>query len=169
MREPKKRIAVIMLISVYALLMFSEITVNTVLCYKENGQFDLEMVVLDFICACPESPDNHQHHAENDDSHPHDHQYADHDHDHDHETDRLPRMQKTCRHCFDIPFDGSWLERVNPTSTAVDLSAKTVLFQPHLPTMNGIQGTEDGFLQLKPLTKFLVPPPALTGTTVLRC
>jgi hypothetical protein len=90
MARNRKTLSGILLIIVYALLVFQEVAVNQVLCYKENGRADLELAIFDLACECREA--HAFHHNSND--------------------------GPTCGDdsclsstCFDLPLNNSWLER----------------------------------------------------------
>ncbi len=93
MLNNKKPLTATLLMLVYALLMFQEIAVNQVLCYKKNGAVNLELAVLNLKCNCFEI------------------------HDHPVSPSASPNpgkcFQVSCQYstCVDQPFNSSWLER----------------------------------------------------------
>lgn len=85
---------------VYALLMFQEIAVNQVLCYKKDGTVNLELAVLSLKCICVESHD----HADSPSASPNPGKCS----------------QSLCQYnnCIDQPLNTSWLERdITPNSS----------------------------------------------------
>ena len=97
MIKNKKTLTAILLMLVYAVLMFQEIAVNQVLCYKINGTVNLELAVLNFKCNCFEI----------------------HDHPSSNSSDPSQCSQLSCQfnRCMDQPLNTSWLERdINPTN-----------------------------------------------------
>jgi hypothetical protein len=100
MIKNKKLLTATLLMLGYALLMFQEIAVNQVLCYKKNGTVNLELAVLSLKCICVESHDHPGSPSES--------------------QDPGKCVQSLCQYnnCIDQPVNTSWLERdITPNSS----------------------------------------------------
>jgi len=108
MIKNKKLLTAALLMLVYALLMFQEIAVNQVLCYKKDGTVNLELAVLSLKCICVES------------------------HDHPGSPSASPNpgkcSQSLCQYsnCIDQPLNTSWLDRdITPNSSGSRFNHQT--------------------------------------------
>ena len=148
-KKKKKFLLAALLIFVHLLLIFQEVAVNQVLCYKTDGSVNLELAFFDFQCPCSKdpccTPDHH-------DALP---------------PDTLPQLCPELNTCFDQPVKTNWLERYItaqnqniPAAKQCDLDLKTN------PYLNDAFGS---FFKLLPLTKFLDNDPANLNTVILRC
>jgi hypothetical protein len=91
MKKNKKNPVSILLLSIYALFMCQEIMINQVLCFKDNGDADIELAIFGFQCECKkEDP----------------HTYIDHP-----RTSALLQLCGKCFDCFDLLLDNTWLKR----------------------------------------------------------
>jgi len=52
MKKNKKIPVSILLLSIYALFMCQEIMINQVLCFKDNGDADVELAIFGLQCEC---------------------------------------------------------------------------------------------------------------------
>jgi hypothetical protein len=152
MIKNKKTLTAILLMLVYALLLFQEIAVNQVLCYKKDGAVNLELAVLSFKCNCIEIH-NHPltpHHIPN--------------------PDQCSQLDCQLDNCTDQPINTCWLVR--------DLNSRpsgSRFYKQNNPndqincqsfeTLNRFSTA--GFL-IK-LTKFLSKLSPQEGNTILRC
>jgi len=108
MIKNKKLLTAALLMLVYALLMFQEIAVNQVLCYKKDGTVNLELAVLSLKCICVESHDHPGSPSES--------------------QDPGKCAQSFCQYsnCIDQPFNTSWLERdITPNSSGSRFNHQT--------------------------------------------
>ena len=101
MKKNKKIPVSILLLSIYALFMCQEIIVNQVLCFKDNGDADIELAIFGFQCECTKE-----------DSHTH----LDHP-----ETNTPLQLCAKCFDCIDLPLDNNWMKR-NITNTNVKIN-----------------------------------------------
>jgi hypothetical protein len=83
------------LVAVHSLLLFQDVTLNRVLCFKQDGAIDLEFACFDFRCICQDERSNCLHARESTD-----------------QKRRPYRLLPDCRHCLDVPVDGAYLERI---------------------------------------------------------
>jgi len=91
MQKNKKIPVSFLLLSIYALFMCQEIIVNQVLCFKDNGDADIELAIFGFQCECNNgNPHNHLDHPE---------------------TNISLQLCAKCFDCFDLPLDNTWKKR----------------------------------------------------------
>jgi hypothetical protein len=144
MIKNKKSQVIFLLISVYALLMLQEIVLTQVVCYKQNGQANLEMATFGLKCNCIQG-------------HP------------DHASSNSCFECKTDS-CVDQPLDNSWLERItNPTISKTDLVKQFNITIQNLNRSGEIQNQVLESLLLISITK---APPIISNqndNAVLRC
>lgn len=84
----KKHILIVLLLFIYSILIAQETLFNQVLCYKNNGSFDLELAFCGFKCEC------------------------EHNHSKHHKTKNGNQLFSENECCFDVPIGNSLLERV---------------------------------------------------------
>ncbi len=148
----KKLIISLILFCVHALLLFQEISLNLVLCYKTNGTVNLETATLDFQCPCkPEEV------------------CCDHDHDYEEEaiTGVTTQICAQADECFDTPFTDSWKVRnFSPNDNDAPPPA-AVAFHP-VPREPLTGWFKSSFLSFRQ-SKFLYNGPPGSAGTILRC
>lgn len=153
MIKNKKPLTAILLMLVYALLMFQEIAVDQVLCYKENGDVHLELAVFSLKCNCFEI---HNHPITPQDSH---------------KTNDCSKLSCQFVNCIDQPFNTSWLERdITPNPSGSLFKYKN---NPNGHIIN-IKATEALTRRSSPdflikLPKFLSNSYLQEKNTILRC
>ncbi|HLP58038.1 MAG TPA: hypothetical protein VK186_04375 [Candidatus Deferrimicrobium sp.] len=155
MIKNKKPLTAALLMLVYALLMFQEIAVNQVLCYKKNGAVNLELAVLSLNCDCFEIHDHPGSSSET--------------------TSPGKCFQLSCeyKNCVDQPFNSSWLVRnLNPNRPGTRFIQFSQRNEPNLQ----INVQSKGYLNrlsmpdfLIKLTKFLPNSSFQENNTLLRC
>jgi hypothetical protein len=149
MRKKRKKILVALLMMVHALLLFHEITVNRVLCYKPDGSVELEMAMFDYQCPCKDSLCCEEDH---------------------HNPAPKPQMKTVCDlpdTCYDQPLNAGWLERnINPTKEETRLVR---LFEIEIEISNYSDDTFGCFFESLPLRKFLNGIPPEYCNIALRC
>lgn len=155
MIKDKKPLTAALLMLIYALLMFQEIVLNQVLCYKKNGAVNLELAVLSLNCDCIEIHDHPGSPSE--------------------PTPPGKCFQYSCeyKNCVDQPFNSSWLVRdLNPDRPGTRFTNLTQRNEPNLQI--NIQSAEylnrfsmPGFL-IK-LAKSLPNSSFQESNTILRC
>lgn len=152
MTKNKKPLTAILLMLVYALLMFQEIAVNQVLCHKKNGAVNLELAVLSFKCNCFEihnHPTTPQHSPN---------------------PDQCSQFFCQLDNCIDQPVNTSWLVRdlnsrpsgcrfYNRNNSNDQICCKTFEAKSRF--------SAPGFLIR--LTKFLSNTSSQENNTILRC
>jgi hypothetical protein len=150
MQKKRKKFLVALLMVVHALLLFHEVTVNRVLCYKPDGSVELEMAMFDYECLCKDS------------------QCC--DEGHHHNPAPPPQTQTICEGpdgCYDQPFNGSWLERnINPTKEETQLFK---LFDINIEVNLYSDDAFGCFFESLPLRKFLNGIPPEYSNIALRC
>jgi hypothetical protein len=127
--------------------MCQEIIVNQVLCFKDNGEADIELAIFGFQCEC-----------KNENSHTH----------LDHPETKTPRqLCAKCFDCIDLPLDNPWMKR-NITKINVGIN---FVKQCDLDNQIYLQ-LDDPFKRLPesvPKSKFLYKSLSLVDSVVLRC
>ena len=147
MKKNKKIPVLILLLSIYALFMCQEIMVNQVLCFKDNGDADIELAIFGFQCECKnEDPHTHLDHPETKNS--------------------LQSCAK-CFDCFDLPLDNFWMKR-NITNTNLEIN-----FVKQCDLDNQIYLQLDNPFRLLPgsvpKSKFLYNSLSPVDSVILRC
>lgn len=145
MSKNKKLLTAILLVFVYALLLCQEIVVNQVLCWKENGEADLELAIMGIDCHCKKA----------------------HLHGHELKFTNCCQLLAGFDFCYDQLLDNPWLERdISPGTPQIK-----IVKQYDLIDLINFKLTEP-FRQLPesvPVSKFLYPPPFPNGSVILRC
>ena len=149
MRKRKIFWGMVLLLFVNALLLFNDVAMNRVLCYKKNGAVNLEPAFFDFQCACKG------------------HKCLDHDNNSTHPAPGFPQLCSRADSCFDQPVDGSGMERtITPGTPDIhflkffDIDVYIYLY------------LNDGFgscFSALPLSKFLDPISSESNRVILRC
>jgi hypothetical protein len=134
-----------LLVFVYALLLCQEIVVNQVICFKNNGEADLELAIMGIECGCKKA------------------------HLHGHE----PKLANCCQllprfdFCYDLLLNNPWLERdISPDTPEIKIikqyeltdSIDSILTEPFKQLPESV-----------PVSKFVYPLPFLNGSVILRC
>jgi len=149
MKNNKKYPAAIILCILYALLMFQEVVLHQVLCYKPNGTVDLELAFFDSRCEC--GHDQLCHHSA--------------------PTSYFPGEAtiECCNNgCFDLLINSAWLERVRGDSS----NAPTKLINYYDIAVNHSIPVDEPLKLLPetvPISKFLHTPPSPIDGVILRC
>lgn len=141
MQRKRKIFLTALLLFVHALLLFHEVTVNHVLCYKPDGSVELEMAMFDFQCLCKNALCREEDH-------------------HDQSSPPLTQtLRKVPNTCYDQPFNGNWLERTVNHQTEENQLLK--LYNIYIEETNHYADQAFGcFFEFLPLRKFLngIPP-----------
>ena len=147
MMKNKKFPVVALLLTVYALLLFHEVVLNHVLCFKNDGTTEFELAFFDLNCQCKEKND-HSPYTEPGES---------------------IRIFPQSDDCYDLPVGNSWLNR-NTNAGAISVDVNRVR-QYNLNLQAKLQlKTPFGRLpEAVPLSKFTGKNPPLTDSVVLRC
>lgn len=147
MKKNKKNPVLILLLSIYALFMCQEIIVNQVLCFKDNGNADIELAIFGFQCECTKEDSlTHLNHPE---------------------TKTSLQLGAQCFDCIDFPLEDTWMKR-NITNTNFEINIGT---QPMLNNRVNLQLT-DPFKRLPesvPKSKFLYNSLSPVDSVILRC
>lgn len=146
---------VLLLLFVNALLLFHEVAVNRVLCYKKNGTAHLELTFFDFDCFC-----------KTDKCCGHDH-YSSHSSHSSHNTPNTPLLCEAADVCFDQPVDGSGMVRNITTGTPNFYFVKR--FSINLNIYFHLNDGFGSFFASLPLSKFLDAAPSEYNHVILRC
>ncbi len=151
---PKKRkiLIVTLLLFVHALLLFHEVAVNRVLCYKNGGSVDLELALFDYRCFCKDSDSQC---CEDDDHHSR------------WQPGTLPEIGEQSNTCWDLPFNGSWLERVITPGTEKIHFVK--LCDLNIKINIQLDDAFRCFFDSLPLRKYLDRAPSELNSVILRC
>jgi hypothetical protein len=96
MKKNKKIPVLILLLSIYTLFMCQEIIVNQVLCFKDNGDADIELAIFGFQCECKKE-DSHTHIDLSQSKNP-------------------LQLCAECFDCFDLPLENTWMKRNIPNT-----------------------------------------------------
>lgn len=148
---PKRKIflGVVLLLFVNALLLFHDVAINRVLCYKKNGTINLELAFFDFQCTCK------------DDS------CLDHDHNSPHRAPPLAQLCEEADFCFDLPVNGNGMERnITPAVQNIHFVRRCEIIINIYIYLN--DGFGSCFASL-PLSKFLDAAPSENNHVILRC
>jgi hypothetical protein len=147
MKKNKKIPVSILLLSFYAMFMYQEIMINQVLCFKDNGDADVELAIFGFQCECKKvAPHTHLNHTE---------------------TSTLLQLCGKCFDCFDLPLDNTWLKR-NITNNNLEIN-----FVKQCDLVNHIYLQLDypfiGLPESVPKSKFLYNILSPVDSVVFRC
>jgi hypothetical protein len=143
------------------LLLVSEFIIQPVLCFKSNGDFDLEYTWLDFNCDCTHED-------------LHDHEHNDRE-GHDHEEPHPPsnnfifsQSSSCCISCFDLILSNQFTagSRISPQSPQVSSTPIQLTESSQLKGMD-----EGGVFPYRPypLTKFLSNGDYIPDKIKIRC
>jgi hypothetical protein len=154
MLKKRKIFVVALLLFVHVLVLFHEVAVNPVLCYKKDGSVDLEMALFDYQCFCTGSDSQC---CKDDDHNLHPNP----------QPGIAPQVCAQFNNCWDQPFNSSWLEREKTPGTENIHFVK--LYDLNIKINIQLDDAFGCFFDSVPLSKYLDRVPSELNSVILRC